>query len=115
MSEPTFEQKKINWLEALLSAWTLPKAEQLIPDWVPCRVRLRRAVNDFRNGTDWGIVQSEGSEVDVAANVFGMPVFVQEDGNQIWLNPVELDVLEFCRNTKKKILEKEAASACNNA
>lgn len=116
MSEPTFEQKKINWLEALLSGWNLSKTERLIPDWVPCRVCLKNAVKDFRNGTEWGTVASEGSEIDVQATVFGLPVFVQEaDGHQVWLNPSELEVLEFCRNKKKKILEKEAASACNNA
>jgi hypothetical protein len=112
MPEPSFEQQKINWLEAMLGSWYLPPSERPTPDWVPCRVRLKTVMRDFRNGTEWAVIAAEGAEIDVQSTVFGMIVFVQEnDGHQIWLNPSEVEVLAFVPNVKKKILEKEAADA----
>jgi hypothetical protein len=116
MPEPSFEEQKINWLESLLCLRYPPTAERPAPDWVPCRVRLKTGVKNFQNGTDWGVIASEGAEIEVQATVFGLPVFVQEsDGLQVWLNPSEVEVLAFVPNVKKKILEKETADACNNA
>jgi len=113
--EPTFEQKKISWLETLLSNWVLEQFDRQRPDWVPTRVRLTEDLSVWTAHNKPFRLKCAGEEIDCQSTVFGFPAVTLDSGLSTRLDWGSYEVLAFGPNLKKQADAARAAAEAESA
>jgi hypothetical protein len=100
-AEPTFEQKVINYLLAIISQSSNVAEQRKKPDFVPSRIRLIDNLSAY----------ADPGEYDCEATVWGSIVLALPNAKRLGVYIHECEILAMVPNVKKQIMEKEAAEA----
>lgn len=99
--EPTFEQKLIHYLYAVISQTSAVAIERLKPDWVPTRIRTRENLNHCLPPGEHGCETTVWGAIKVRLNEDSRyPVYIHE-----------CEILEMGPNVKKQADAARSAAA----